>query len=244
MDGLQIFGRIEYPFELDEYMTSPINSKYEHNWTWRTGFLAAAVSTAAGLLYFLVILAALIAGQFTFPPPEWLQLFGGVISLIMCPVLVVMMAALHGVTPAPKQVLSQAGLGFTLLFAMAVSINRFSQLGIVRQAQPVGLGDELLRFQAYGDYSIMLGMEYLGWAWFLGLGLLCAAPLFSNGRLESWIRWLMLLYAGLALLSAVGFLLGSWLALVGFGAWGLVLVIITGLLMAYFNRGEKQNRKF
>jgi hypothetical protein len=215
-------------------MITRIDRNSEHNWAWRAGFLAALISTAAGLLYFLVLLAAMLAGQFTFPPPEWLQQFGGVTSLVMCPVLVVMMAALHEVTPAPKRVLSQAAAGFTLLFALAVSINRFSQLGVVRQAQAAGLGDGSRWFQAYGDYSIMLGMEYLGWAWFLGLGLLCAAPLFSGGRLAGWIRGLMLLYAGLALVSAIGFLLGSWLSLLGFAAWGVVLVIITGLLAAYF----------
>ncbi len=223
-------------------MTTQTDNNSEHNWAWRAGFLAALTGTVSGLLYFLVILAAMLTGQFTFPPPEWLQVFGGIISLITCPVLVVMMAALHGVTPTSKQVLSQAGMGFTLLFALAVSINRFSQLGVVRQAQAAGLGDGIRWFQAYGDYSIMLGMEYLGWAWFLGLGLLCVSPLFSGGRLKGWIRWLMLLYAGMALLSAIGFLLGNWLALLGFAAWGFVLVIITGLLMVYFRVGEKENR--
>jgi hypothetical protein len=223
-------------------MTTHLESISERNWAWRAGFLAALASTVCGLIYFLVILAALLTGQFTFPPPEWLQLFGGIISLMMCPLLVLLMAALHGVTPKPKQVLSQAGMGFTLLFALAVSMNRFSQLGVVRQAQAAGIGDGLRWFQAYGDTSIMLGMEYLGWAWFLGLGLLCVAPLFAGGRLANWIRWLMLLYAGMALVSAVGFLLGNWLALLGFAAWGLVLVIITGLLTVYFRRGEKENR--
>lgn len=216
-----------------------IDDSTEHDWAWRSGFWAALASATFGLAYFLVILVAMVTGQFNFPPPEWLQLFGGVISLIMCPVLVVMMTALHGVTPTRKQVLSQCGVGFTLLFALAVSINRFSQLGVIRLAQAAGLGEGFRWFQAYGNYSIMLGMEYLGWAWFLGIGLVCVSPLFSGGRLEAWLHWLMLLYGGMALVSAVGFLLGNWLALLGFAAWGLVLVIITGLLTLYFHKGEK-----
>jgi hypothetical protein len=224
---------------MDPSMTIRVERYSEQNFAWRSGFLAALVSTVLGIIYLLVILGAGLTGQFTFPPPEWLQLFGGVISLVMCPVLVMLMLALHGVTPFHKQILSQAGAGFTLLFALAVSINRFSQLGVVQQAHAAGLNDGLGWFQAYGDYSIMLGLEYLGWAWFLGLAMLCAAPLFSVGRLENWIRWLMLLYSGLALLSAIGFLLSSWLSLLGFAAWGLVLVIITGLLAAFFYTGEK-----
>lgn len=113
----------------------------EHNWAWRAGFWVALASTVFGLTYFLVILVAMVTGQFNFPPPEWLQQFGGVTSLIMCPLLVGMITALHGVTHPRKQVLSQLGVGFTLLFALAVSINRFSQLGVVRQAQNAGLGE-------------------------------------------------------------------------------------------------------
>jgi len=189
-----------------------------------------------GILYFIVILSAALTGTFTFPPGQAIQIFGGISSLVFCPLLVLMMAALHTVTPQPKKVMSQASLGFTLLFALAVSINRFSQLGVVRQAEVAGRLDGISWFQAYGDYSIMLGLEYLGWAWFLGLAMLCAAPLFSGGRLEQWIRWLMVLYAILGLASSVGFLLGNWLSLLGFVAWGFVLYIIAGLLAVYFRR--------
>ena len=77
-----------------------------------------------------------------------------------------MMAGLHAITPPSKKILSQISLGFTLLFALAVSINRFSQLGVVRQASQAGNVEGLSWFLAYGDYSIFLGWEYLGWAWF------------------------------------------------------------------------------
>ena len=76
-------------------------------------------------------------------------------------------------------VITLLAFGFTLLFAAAVSINRFTRLGVVRQ------------------------------------------------------RWLR----ALALASAVGFLLGSSLSLLGFLAWGLVLYVFTGLLAAHFRRG-------
>ena len=205
----------------------------------QVGFISALANTAGGLLYFLAVLAAILTGQFAFPPPGWLQIFGGVTSLIFCPLLVVMMVALHQSEPTDKKTFSQAALGFTLLFALAVSINRFSQLGVVRQASAAGKIEGISWFLAYGDYSIMLGLEYLGWAWFLGLAMLCAAPLFSGDQLESWIRGLMLLYAGLALVSAVGFITGSWISLFGFAAWGVVLFVITVLLAVYFHRALK-----
>ncbi len=207
---------------------------------YRIGFTAALINTAGGILYFLAILWSIITGRFVFPPGEGLQLFGGIMSLIFCPAIVIMMAGLHAVTPAPKKVLSQVSLGFTLLFALAVSINRFSQLGVVRRAAAAGKVEGLSWFLAYGDYSIFLGLEYLGWAWFLGLALLFAAPIFPKKGRDGWIRWLMVLYGVLGLVSALGFLLGNWLSILGFVAWGVVLFVITGLLMGFFSEAGKE----
>jgi len=208
----------------------------------RIGFYFAILNTAGGVLYFLVILGSIVTGHFSFPPGENLQLFGGISTLILAPALVVMMASLHSTVPPSRRVLSQIGLGFFLLFTLSVSINRFSQLGVVRQAALVGSIEGLSWFQAYGDYSIFLGLEYLGWSWFLGLGLLFVAPLFSARGLEKWIRWLMVLYGILGLVSSIGFLLGNFLSFLGFVAWGIVLYLITGLLAEYFRRLMKISR--
>jgi hypothetical protein len=202
----------------------------------RIGFYAALFNTLGGILYFVVIVIAVLTGQFTFPPNEGLQLFGGITTLVFAPAIVVMLACLHALTVGPKRVLSQICLGFALLFALAVSINRFSQLGIVRQASLAGRTAGLSWFLPYGDLSIFLGLEYLGWAWFLGLALLFAAPLFAPRGLQGWIRGLMLLYGLLGLLSSLGFLFGNALSLLGFAAWGFVLYFITGLLAAFFRR--------
>jgi hypothetical protein len=200
------------------------------------GFWSAVATTASGILYFVIILAAIVLGQFTFPPPEWLQLTAGIISLIACPLIVVMMVSLYFVIPADKKVFSLAALAFTVLFAMSVSINRYSQLGVVRQGLDSGNTEGISWFLAYGDFSIMLGMEFMGWAWFLGLAMLCAAPIFTQGRFEKWLRGFMLLYAALGLVAAIAFLVASPLTMLGFVAWGIVLFIITWMLAVYFKR--------
>jgi hypothetical protein len=84
----------------------------------------------------------------------------------------------------------------------------------------------------------MLGLEILGWGWFLGLALLFAAPLFSAGRLQRWLRWMSVIYGLLGLVSAVAYLLASPLSVIGFVAWGLILFIITALLVVFFKRAE------
>jgi hypothetical protein len=80
----------------------------------------------------------------------------------------------------------------------------------------------------------------MGWGWFLGLAMIFAAPIFSGGRLQRWLRWLSVGYGALGLVSAVAFLLASPLSVIGFVAWGLILFIITVLLAVYFRRSGRE----
>jgi hypothetical protein len=189
-----------------------------------------------GAFYFLVIVGALLIGQMKFPPPDWLQLFGGIISLLFCPILVIVMACLHTITPAEKKGLSQIGLAFTLLFALAVSINRFIQLGVVRQSIALGQTDGIKWFLAYGERSVMFALEIMGWSWFLGLAMIFTAPLFAAQGYRHWLKALLLLYGILALISAMAHLLASPLVSLGFVAWGLILFLITALLAVHFQQ--------
>jgi hypothetical protein len=202
------------------------------------GFWSALINTLGGIIYFLVILGMVLTGQFNFPPSDGIQLFGGIISLMFCPLIVILMASLHTVTIPEKKIFSQSSLVFTLLFAILVSINRFTQLGVVRQGIATGTIVGLNWFLPYGDHSVMFGLEMMGWGWFLGLALLMAAPIFSDGKLQRWIKWMMVLYGVLGIISAIGFLGASPISAIGFIAWGLILFIITGLLMVYFRQAE------
>ena len=90
-------------------------------------------------------------------------------------------------------------------------------------------------FLPYGDHSVMLGLEMMGWGWFLGLAFLFAVPLFS----EPWLRGLSISYAVLGFTSAIAYLLASPLSAIGFIAWGLVLYIITALVAVQFRRAQQ-----
>jgi hypothetical protein len=200
------------------------------------GFWSASVATVMGVIYFLVIVGALLTGQMKFPPPDWLQLFGGIISLLFCPVLVIVMACLHTITPVEKKGVSQIVLAFTLLFAIAVSINRFVQLGVIRQSIALGETDGIVWFLAYGERSVMFALEIMGWSWFLGLAMIFATPLFAGQGYQHWLKRLLILYGILALISVIAHLLASPLVSLGFVAWGLILFLITALLAVHFQQ--------
>ena len=214
--------------ELPQKINSPI------------GYWSSLIATLGGVAYFLVIVGTIISGQFTFPPSDGVQLFGGIISLVICPVIVMVMVALHTFAPVDRKVFSLGGLAFTLLFAISVSVNRFTQLGVVRQSIDYGITEGLDWFLPYADHSVMFGLEMLGWGWFLGIAMLVAAPLFSEGKLKLWLRRLMITYGILGMGSAVAYLFGSPVASVGFVAWGLILFMISGLMTIYFRQHDLQ----
>ena len=117
-----------------------------------------------------------------------------------------------------------------------MSINRFAYLGVERLSLAVGNTNGIERLLPYEPYSFGFALEYLGWTWFLSIAMLFLAPIYSNGRLQLWLRWSCVAYGILGLIGAIGHLLGNIAALVGFVAWGIILPIISALLIIYFKQ--------
>jgi hypothetical protein len=204
--------------------------------TKRVGYWTSVVAAGLGALYLILIIGSVFTGSFTFPPPEFVQYSAAIISLLFCPLLVIIMACVHTLAPAEKKVFSLSSFGMTVLFVASVSINRFVELGIIRQSLASGDVTGIEWFLPYGGHSVMFALEIMGWGWFLGLAMLLAAPLFAASKLELWIKWLMVSFGVLGILSALGQILASPLIMVGFVAWGLILFIIVALLAVYFRK--------
>lgn len=205
------------------------------------GFWSALVGSILGLIYIAVLIANFATQGLAYPPPEWVQLAGGIITLLTTIVLVVLMTAIYFFTPEDQKIYTALGAGFTILFAAVVSINRFWQLTVIRQNLAVGNTQELARFMPYATDSVAFSLEMLGWGLFLSIAALFVAPVFSRDRLERAIRWLFLAYGVLSLLSVIGYALESPLISLGFVAWGPVLSAITILLAIHFARARKTN---
>lgn len=206
------------------------------------GFWSALFITVVGVVYVVVLGALAATGRFVMPPAQPVQLFGAIVTIIMAPALVVLIASIHSAVPERLKGWSQSGLAFTILFAAMVSINRYVQLTVIRQGVLSGTTDQLKLFLPYGENSIMFSLEILGWGFFLSLAALCLAPVFGGGRGERWLRGLFIAYGVLGLTSALGLVLASPLAAVGFVAWGPVLDVITALLCVWFWRRIKSQR--
>jgi hypothetical protein len=220
----------------------PNKSMAQSALTCHLGFWSAGMLTVIGVAYLMVVGAYLATHGFVLPPVGAIQLFGGIVTLLDAMFLVVLMASIHETAPVRMRILSRLATIFTGLFCAVVSINRFVQLSVVRQRISSGETEGIAWFLAYGPHSVMFSLEILGWGLFLGIACLFAAPLFSAGRLELSVRWLLVLYGILGQVTAIAFVLASPIAAVGLFAWGVVLPAATALLIVFFKRARQDCR--
>ncbi|MBM3707807.1 MAG: hypothetical protein FJW61_01870 [Actinobacteria bacterium] len=198
------------------------------------GFYGSLIQTIVGVVYFIVISTLFITGNNTMPPSENIQLFGAIVTIIMAPLLLIMITAIHYVTSQDKKILSHLAIIFCTIFAALVSINRFVQLIVVRVSVLAGDLEGLKRFYPYETGSAMLALEYTGWGIFLSLALLSLAFVFSSDRLQRSIQIFLFLYAILGIAGSIAFIANSPLWMIGMAAWGFILPIATGLLSVFF----------
>ncbi len=205
----------------------------------RLGFWAATLLAILGVIYLVLLVVSFATEGLAFPPTPTVQLVGGIVTFLTGSLLLVLFAAIRYLAPGEKAVFGTLGLVFTALFAMAVGINRFVQLTVVRLSPAGPASADLARFLPYSTGSVMFALEVLGWGFFLSLGALFVAPLFGGSRLQRVIRWLFIVFAAFSLMSPVGFATATPITAIAFVAWGPILLALAVLLAVFFYRGEK-----
>ena len=192
----------------------------------------SVAQAALGATYLVALAVGSLGGTLVYPPPDWLQTVAALATLGEGPLLVIVIAGLGASAGSNKRALAVIAVCFTSLFALSVSINRFSQLGVIRQSAGHGSPRPGIDwFLPYGADSIMLGLEYLGWGWFLGLGMIFAAGLVGRSGLDRAIRVIAITYGVLGIAASAGFLIPNAMSVVGFVAWGPMLLAFAVLLV-------------
>lgn len=193
------------------------------------GVTSSFLITVIGIAYFLVVVALMISGQMKLPPPEQVQNFAAIVSILAAPLIVIFCASIHYLVPKRKKVLSILGLSFSLIFTAFVCMNRFIQLSIVRLSTLEGNTEGLSRFLPYDSRSAMFALELIGWGAFLGLAMLFIAFAVKSKGIGKFVKYTFITYAVLGITSTIAFVVNSPLSVIGFIAWGLILYIGTGL---------------
>jgi hypothetical protein len=191
--------------------------------------VAYAVTLAVGL-------ASLESAQQPIGDPMFTIL--EVLIIIMMPVMVALMVAVHAWAPVHAKALSLISLVFMGLLAGVTCSLHFVILTLSRQPEFTGQPWLPLVF-SFSWPSVAYALDILGWDVFFALSMLFAAPVFRGSRLAAWIRVLMIASAVLALAGLSGIVIGDMqLRNIGIVGYVGVFLVVAALLAALFYRAR------
>jgi hypothetical protein len=151
--------------------------------------------------------------------------------ILMAPLMVVSMVAVHAYAPPDTKVFSLTALIFTILMAGITSSVHFVILTVSRQF-PANSVSLLLSFKWP---SVAYTLDILAWDWFFALSMLFAAPVFRVGRLEQTVRMLTIVSGVLSLAGLIGVPLANMqirnIGIIGYGVVAPVVFLLLGIVL-------------
>ena len=199
------------------------------------------VSAVGTVLLNAVYAATLVAGLLSLPSPQ--QPIGDplfaileILIILMMPLMVALMVAVHAWAPAEAKVFSLMALVFASLLAGFTCSVHFVILTVGRQAAFSGLTWMPL-FLSFKWPSVSYALDILAWDVFFALSVLFAAPVFSGNRLATSIRVLLVASGALALAGLSGVIVGGMqLRNIGIVGYAGVFPVVALLLAILFHR--------
>ena len=193
-----------------------------------------------GLLYAPTLVAAFVsAGNVKDPLTDPFLGILEVQIILMAPLMVVTMVAVHGYAPRDAKMYSLSALGFMIMCAGVTTSVHFVELTVARQIDPTSTPGYAQLF-SWEWPSVLYALDILAWDWFFGLSMLLAAPVFKGGaKLHTSVRAAMILSGTLSIAGLLGAALGD-MQLRGIGVAGYVLVfsVVCLLLALLFSRTD------
>lgn len=190
-----------------------------------------AVTTALGFL-------ALKSPQDPIGDPFFLIM--ELLIVIIVPLMVVSMVAVHAYATPDAKVYSLTALIFMILLTGITSSVHFVILTIGHQIEASRLPwiPLLLSFKWP---SVAYTLDILAWDWFFALSMLFAAPVFNSGKLEITVRNLMIVSGVLSLVGLIGVPLADMqvrnIGIIGYGVVAPVVFLLLGII---FDRTQHQ----
>ncbi len=170
--------------------------------------------------------------------PTWLPDLARLAMLLFGPLFVVVLNSIYDLAAPAQKGLARLALLFGLGFAVLTGAHYFVQLAAVRASIAAGVTDGLVQVVQANPYSAFAALNMLGWTLFLGLAMLCAAPVFAGKGLARVIRYALAATGLICLLGGVGYLVQNTLIVfvtMNPAMGGAVLVTMVALSL-YFRR--------
>ena len=154
--------------------------------------------------------------------------------VLIAPLMVVVMIAVHAYASSEVKAYSFTALSFTILLAGITSSMHFVILTVSRQIEATELDWFPLLF-SFKWPSVAYALDILAWDWFFALSMLFAAPVFGVGRLEIAVRNLMIVSGILSLAGLIGVPLADMqvrnIGIIGYGVVTPVVFLLLGIVL-------------
>lgn len=166
-----------------------------------------------------------------------------ILIILVAPLMVVLMAAVHACAPRGAKTYSLSALCFMILLAGITGSIHFVQLTVARRIESAG--DAPLSVIFFSKWpSVLFALDLLGWDLFLGLSLLLAAPVFKGDRLQAAIRVGLILSGALCIGGLLGPALGDLrFQVIGITGYALVFPVVCLLIARLFARSDVSGRR-
>ena len=187
---------------------------------WTAKDRRVAIWSALGTFFFGVLYAPTLVAAFV-SAGNVKDPFLGVLEvqiILMAPLMVVTMVAVHGYTPRGAGMYSLSALGFMIPCADVTTGVHFVELTVARRIYPESIPG-YSRIFSWEWPSILYALDILAWDWFFGLSMLLAVPVFSGGgKLHTAVRACLILSGtgGASRVASLGPLFGVFVCGVAF----------------------------
>ncbi len=152
--------------------------------------------------------------------------------VLMSPLMVATMAAVHAYASRENKAYSLTALAFMILLAGVTSTLNFSLWLAIRWTDVRG-APWLALFFPYQWPTLAYALDIFAWDWFFALAMLFAAPVFRQGGLEKMLRILMIVSGVLCLAGLIGALLDPrflMICILGYGVAGPIVFLLLGVI--------------
>ena len=203
----------------------------------RLGMVSAVGTVLLGAVYAATLVAGLASLQSSQQPiGDPLFTILEILIILMMPLMVGLMVAVHAWATAEAKVFGLMALVFVILLAGLTCSVHFVILTVGHQAAIAAL-EWMPLFLSFKWPSLAYALDVLAWDLFFGLAALFAAPVFSGNRLAASIRALLIASGVLALAGLSGVIMGDMqLRSIGIVGYAGVFPAVALLLAILFHR--------
>jgi hypothetical protein len=166
-------------------------------WSARTLFLIEVVYIAVFAAGFASI------GNTSDPLPDPYLAIGEILILVMAPIMVCLMLAIHQCAPKHAKPFTQVALGWMLAAAAFTTVVHFVLLTVARHIDPATFPG-YARIFGWQWPSTFYAIDIVAWDVFFGLALLFAVPAFAHRADATLVRRGLILSGSLCLIGLVG----------------------------------------